>query len=104
MTAILLISLLVFLASAWIISRWQKKPALKAADARYESGRALFETDESSRDEKLDTRSMMLARAEAGDVAALSDSHDTPFYGEDLDHILEWASSDAGGERLTRIT
>src|SRR6516164_11784677 len=102
MTAILLISLLVFLASALIISRWQKKPALKAADGRYESRRALFENDESPRDEKLDTRSLMIARAEAGDVAALSDSHDTPFYGEVLDHILEWASHDASGERLSK--
>jgi hypothetical protein len=109
MTAILLISLLIFLASALIISRWQRKPSFRDSEMRSIGGRALFEAEEPKQEEP-DTRAMILARAEAGDLTALIDSNGTQLYGEALERLLEWSRGDvsgasgASGERLTKIT
>jgi hypothetical protein len=106
MTAILLISLLIFLASALIISRWQRKPSFRDSETRSIGGRALFEAEEPKQEEP-DTRAMINARAEAGDLAALIDSNGTQLYGEVLERLLEWSRGDvsgASGERLTKIT
>jgi len=103
MTAILLISLLIFLASALIISRWQRKPSFRDSHTRSIAGRALFEAEEPEQEEP-DTRAMIIARANAGDVAALIESHGTQLYGEVLDRLLEWSRGDVSGERLTGIT
>ena len=48
---------------------------------------------------------MIIARAQAGDLAALIDS-DAQLYGEVLERLLEWSRGDDSGasdERLTRI-
>jgi hypothetical protein len=106
MTAILLISLLIFLASALIISRWQRKPSFRDSETRSIAGRALFEAEEPEQEEP-DTRAMIIARAEAGDLDALIDSNGTQLYGEVLERLLEWSRGDASGasdERLTKIT
>jgi hypothetical protein len=103
MTAILLISLLIFLASALIISRWQRKPSFRDSETHYLAGRTLFEGKESQEVEP-DARAMIVARADAGDIDTLRDSHGSQLYGEVLDRLLEWARSDVGGERLTKIT
>jgi hypothetical protein len=103
MTAILLISLLIFLASALIISRWQRKPSFRDSETRSIAGRALFEAEEPEQEEP-DTRAMTTTRAKAGDLDALTDSNGTRLYGEVLDRLLEWSCADVSGERLTKVT
>lgn len=103
MTAILLISLLIFLASALIIARWQRKPSFRDSETRAIAGRALFEAEEPKLEEP-DTRAMIIARAEAGDLSALIDSNGAQLYGEALERLLEWSRGDVNGERLTKIT
>jgi len=104
MTAILLISLLIFLASALIISRWQKKQSFNESRVRFIEGRALFEAEPVEGEGESDAKAALLARAASGEVATLEEARDTPLYTEVLDRLVEWARGDDTSERLKNIT